>query len=408
MKRSRILLAAGTTAILLSATAANPAEAAPITPSASGYASAASTGTATLGATLALSGSLGSLLDGLIGPIVSSTLNPLVSAISGTVNTAVASTFGAASPYNAATGSGTTQVTTAPAAFPNDTLPSPCTAGGSQPCMSGANIALSAPPLATAQVGTINGYAEQVASTADATSPIFGRAGVANTNVSLLSGVPTLIPGLPSVTNPLVNVNAVAAKSNCPNDGATGASKPKTAPSVGIEGTGMSLLGGLITFDVVGTQIANLKVNGTAYGTVLNLPTLTISGITVSQYGRAVLVSIPLTLNQVMAALGITGTLASSLTSYATGSTVALNLVVGPNSTLTNRTASAWGLGIGADLSGALTFNLQNLVTATVTVPSGLTGANYGNVLDLRLAYTACQSGVVLPAVVPIVPVALV
>jgi hypothetical protein len=61
---------------------------------------------------------------------------------------------------------------------------------------------------------------------------------------------------------------------------------------------------------------------------------------------------------------------------------------------VTSRSASAWGLGIGVDLSGDLGFNVLDLVTATVHVPTGVGGGNYGNLLDLRLAYTTCQSGV--------------
>jgi hypothetical protein len=87
---------------------------------------------------------------------------------------------------------------------------------------------------------------------------------------------------------------------------------------------------------------------------------------------------------------------------------VRLRLVVGPNSTLTNRTASAWGLGIAADLSGTLSFNLLDLVTANVVIPSGISGGNRGNLIDLRLAYSTCQSGVIVPATVRAIPPLLV
>jgi len=43
-----------------------------------------------------------------------------------------------------------------------------------------------------------------------------------------------------------------------------------------------------------------------------------------------------------------------------------------------------------------------------VNIPSGINGGNYGNVLDLRLAYTTCQSGVNMPATVRPLPPALV
>ena len=87
---------------------------------------------------------------------------------------------------------------------------------------------------------------------------------------------------------------------------------------------------------------------------------------------------------------------------------MALTLIVGPHTSITSTTAIAWGLGIAADLSGKLQFNLLDLVGAQVTVPSGITGPNLGNLLDLRLAYATCQSGVTTPPKTAPIPPALV
>jgi hypothetical protein len=410
--RMRATVAGASAAALLGVVVATPAPAGALVPGitngASAYAAAAGTGSANLQANLQLSGSLGSLLDALIGPIVSQELDPLLAGLQGTVNSVVSGVLGASGSYNASTSPSQQQYGTAPAAFPNDTTPSPCLSVGSQPCFSAASANVSVPPLISAQVGGLSGYAEQVTSPADATNPIFGRASVANPRISVLPGITTLIPGLPSVGNPLIGAGLVNAKANCPNDGAPGATKPKTAPSASLSASGVTLLGGLITLDVASGQIANLKVNNVAYASVLALPTLTVSGVTVSPYGSSVLVSIPLSLSQILAGLGITGTVATALSSRGLTSTLALKIVIGPNSVVTSRTAAAWGLGIGVDLSGALTFNLLNLVTASVNVPSGITGSNFGNLLDLRLANTTCQSGVVMPATTPVIPPALV
>ena len=51
------------------------------------------------------------------------------------------------------------------------------------------------------------------------------------------------------------------------------------------------------------------------------------------------------------------------------------------------------GAGHRRNLSGDLTFNVLDLVTANVHIPTGIGSGNLGNVLDLRLAYTSCQSG---------------
>jgi hypothetical protein len=406
--RAALTLAA-TTAVVATVTAAPAAAAGTVlTPGASAYAAAGATGTATLKANLQLAGSLGKLLDALISPIVSQDLNPLVGALQGATSGLVTSALGSASPYSAATNPAQTQVTTAPVNFPNDTLPSPCASTGSQPCYSGPSAGVNAAPLVTASVGVLNGYAEQVASSADATNSIFGRATTTNAKVSVLPSLSSLIPGLASVGNPLVSATSVASKARCPNDGAAGASKPTTAPTAFVSASGVSLLGGLVTFTVASGAIANLTVNSVSYASVLALPTVSVAGVTISPFGSAVMVSIPLTLTQVLGALGITGAVATALQSFTPTSSVNLRIVVGPNITLTNRTAAAWGLGVGVDLAGSLGFNLLDLVTANVVIPTGISGANSGNLLDLRLAYSTCQSGVVAAATVPAVPPGLV
>jgi hypothetical protein len=412
------LVVTAATAVVVAATAA-PALADPtITNGASAYSAGAGTGTASLKANLKLKGSLGSLLDDIVGPIVSQDLNPLLGALQATIGTVVATALGGSSTYNAATTGTQTQVATPPAAFPNDTLPSPCTSSGSQPCYSATSTAgINAAPLVTAGVGAVNGYVEQVAGSAtDTTNPIFGRATVASPQVSVLPGISSLVPGLPNAVNPLVSSSLVAAKANCPNDGAAGAAKPKTAPSASESVANVTLLGGLITLGVLDGQIVNLNVNNVAYPTgVLSLPTVTVAGVTISPYGNSVLVSIPLSVAQILAGLGLSSTVITALNTFAPTSTLALRLVVGPNATVTSKSVTAWGLGIGVDLSGSLNFNLLGLVTASVNVPTGISGNNYGNLLDLRLAYVTCQSGVNLggsgggsSSSVPAVPPALV
>ena len=406
IKRRLLPIAActGLVAVVMTATApaasANPT----LTNSASAYSAAAATGTGKLAASLQLSGSLGGLLDSLISPIVSQDLNPLVAALQSSVNGTVASAIGASSSLNASTYAAEQQMSPAPAAFPNDTLPSPCVSSGMQPCYSGASANVNGAPLATVSAGVLSGYVEQVQQSADSTNPVFGRASVANPSVSVLP----LLSSVASATNPLVSASLVAAKANCPNDGAPGATKPATSPSVSMTASNVRLLGGLVTFSVLDGAITTLSVNGVSYASVLDLPTVTVGGVTISPFGASVSVSIPLTVSQVLNALGLPSSVISALNGFTPTSSVALTLVVGPNSTLTSRSASAWGLGVGVNLSGSLSFNVLGLVTATVTIPTGISGSNFGNVLDLRLAYATCQSGVNTPAVVPVVPPALV
>jgi hypothetical protein len=405
-------------AVAVSAVALAPeASAATLTPGASAYSAAADTGTGSMQANLQLTGSLGTLLDSLIDPIVNTALNPLVNALQGTVNDTVAGTLGASSGLNAATDPSQQQVGTAPAAFPNDTLPSPCVASGAQPCYSSAAVSANGAPLASLSTGILTGYGEQVASSADATNPIFARASAANTQVSVLPGISPLVSALPGAVNPLVSVAAANSKANCPNDGVAGASKPTTPPSASVSTTGVSVFGGLVKFNALNGQLTDLTVSATQYqlngpknsGTP-ELPTLTVAGVTIAPYGSSVLLSVPLTVSQVFAGLGLPASVISQLNGLSPTSSLTLSLVVGPSSTITNRTASAWGLGVGVDLSGSLTFNLFGVVTATVNLPTGIRQSNYGNVLDARLAYSSCVSGFTPagPGGPPPIPAALV
>jgi hypothetical protein len=393
------LLGAGTLVLATTGTAA--ASAPTLTPGASAYSAAAGTGTASLGASLQINGSLGKLLGSLIDPIISQDLNPLVAALQDGVNSTVASALGASSNLNASTDPSQQQVATAPAAFPNDTLPSPCVSTGSQPCYSATSSSANGAPLASVSLGLLNGYVEQVQSSADATNPIFGRATANNPQVSVLPGITSLVPGLPAAVNPLVSASVVSAKSTCPNDGAVGATRPATSPSVNETVSNVSILGGLVTFNVLDGGLTSLKVNGTSYqinglstSGIPELGSVTVAGVTIAPYGNSVSISIPLTVAQVLAGLGLPSSVISALNGFTPTSSVTMSLIVGPNSTLTATSASAWGLGIGVDLSGDLSFNVLDLVTATVRIPTGIGSGNLGNLLDLRLAYAACQSGV--------------
>jgi hypothetical protein len=406
----------GSVALVAATTGSAAAIPPTLTPGASAYSAAASTGTAALNASLQLTGSLGGLLGSLVDPIISTDLEPLANALQGGLNSQVASALGASSSLNASTDPSQSQVSTAPATFPNDTLPSPCVSTGSQPCYSATSSATNGAPLASVGLGLLNGYVEQVQSSADATNPIFGRATASSPQVSVLPGITSLIPGLPTAVNPLVSASVVSAKANCPNDGAVGAKKPATSPSINETVSSVNLLGGLVTFNVLDGQLTSLKVNGTSYqinglpgSGIPELGTITVAGVTIAPYGNSVIVSFPLTVSQVLAGLGLPTTVINALTGFTPTSSVTMSLIVGPNATVTSTSASAWGLGIGVNLSGDLGFNILNLVTANVHIPTGIRSGNLGNLLDLRLAYVACQSGVNLSgSVTKAVPPALV
>ena len=121
-----------------------------------------------------------------------------------------------------------------------------------------------------------------------------------------------------------------------------------------------------------------------------------------------VIIGIPLSVSQVLSALGLPGSVVSQLLGFSPTSTVTLNVIVGPDAFVTTTSVTAWGLGVGVDLSGQLGFNLLGLVGATVTIPSGVGGGNLGNLVDLRLGYAACQSGENVSGPLPAIPIELV
>ena len=378
MRRHAVRTLSAVAAVTLAAgIAAPPAQATAVTTGATAYSAGASTGSAGLTTTLTLTGTVGGLLNGLISPIVSSAIDPLVSALQSTVNTSASAALGSGSSDNA--GAPSQQTGPKPGTFPNDAFPSSCSATSTtQPCYSAASSSVNA-ALASLTTGVIRGYTQQTQPSDDATNPIFGRAEVAGVAVSALSGISSL-------TSPLVSAGVVDAQASCPNDGST-------APSASVSATNVSVLGGLVTLGVANGAITNLKVNGTTLGSLGSLSPTTVGGVSVQPYGTALKVSVSLTLANLLSALNLSGSAVSELLGDVTTSSLTLSVIVGPNTSITSTGANAWGLGVGVDLSGSLTFNLLDLVGARVLLPSGVNSGNYGNLVDLRLAYASCTVG---------------
>jgi hypothetical protein len=413
-RRPLVIAAAVLTVAALSAALAPQARAsAPLLSSgAAAHSSGSETGTASPQATMKMTGSLNKLVDPVISPIVNQDLQPLLDA----VNKTVRSLASLMSP-KADTDAGDVQVASAPPAWPNNTVPSPCPTGAH--CYSAGStsgsVASGTTGLASVSMGGLTGYVEQVQQSADPTNPVLGRASGSGVSVSALQAA-----GLASLASPVVLAAAAKSAANCPNDFASGASKPTTAPTANTQATGVSVLGGLVTFDAANGWPTNLHVNGVSLPDtvdnkgntvpgVLSLTKQTVNGVTIARFGQGVVLTIPLTVHQVLTGLGLPAAVVSALETFTPKSTMKLSISVASAATVTSRTAEAWGLGVGVDLSGTLTFNLLGLVTATVTVPTGIAGTNNGNLLDLRLAYSRCTSGnggTTTPPAVPAIPLA--
>jgi hypothetical protein len=363
-----------------------------VTPGASAYSAAGSNGSGSLSAGLTLSGSLGGLLQGVVGPIVTNALDPLVAALQATTNSLVASTLGASSNVTASTP--TYQGNASVSGFPSDSWAAPCPESGVTPCYSASNTNVSN-PLVTLSAPLVRGYTQQNAS---GSKPIYGRAQITNPSVSV-PFVPT-VPGLPAAGT-LVSANTVNSYAACPNDG--------SAPSTGVSAANLQLFGGLIGLSLASnSSISSVTIAGKSY-TLRSMPATAIAGVNLSTYGSALKVTIPLTLAQVELGLGLSSSVVGTLNANAdSNDSLTLTAIIGPNSSVTSTSASAWGLGIGVDLSGSLTFDLAGVVGATVSVPTGIGGGNFGNVLDVRLAYASCKSGASNPTSTPVVPPVLI
>lgn len=381
MARIRIVLAAATAAACVATVQAGSAAASPpITPGSTAFSTPSYTGTGTVRATLALTGSLGGLLDGLIGPIVNQDLNPLVDALKAlSFNSLVSAALGVSSSYTAGTPS--FETTPAPGAFPAETVPpAGCGDAAGLPCYdASSNLAPALGSLASIALSRVSGYTQQLQNSADVHQTMFGRSRVAGPSVSVL-------PGIAGLANPLASSSTVDSKALCPNDG--------TDPDATSNVSSVTLLGGLVRFSVVDGDVATLTVNGVSYTGVATLPTVTVGAVTISPYGgTAVRVAVAISAAQILGAIGLPASITSVLLGDVPTASLSLNVIVGPRSALTTTSSMSTGLGIAVDLSGSIGFTLLGLVGASVTIPSGATGGNFGNILDLRLAYATCTVG---------------
>jgi hypothetical protein len=378
----RRLLGAATVATVVAATAgswvAAPASAtgAPVSTGAIAYSSPAHLGGEALAPSLTITGALGGLLNGIISPIVTSDLDPLLGDLQGGANTLVNSLLGSASSFNANTP--TYQGTFEPAGFPADAAPPSCVVTDpTTPCYSGTGVTLTTSPLASIGVPVLSGYTQQVLASTDAANPVYARATVTNPTVSAL-GIS------------LVSATAVNSKASCPT-------ATSTAPTASVSASTVSLLGGAAGLSLASNgTIAGVTIGGNAY-TLSTLPTstFTLAGqqVTAQAYGTELRLNITLSLPSLLSGLGIaaSSSVATALLGYVVSTSLTLSLVVGPSSSVTTGAATAWGLGIGVDLAGSVGFNLLGVAGATITLPTGIGGSNYGNVLDLKLAYSSCS-----------------
>lgn len=202
-------------------------------------------------------------------------------------------------------------------------------------------------------------------------------------------------PQLSVLGSNVADLGAATATATCPSAG---------SPSASVSLSDVSLFGGAVAAKLAnGSTTLQVSLNGGGYVGVGSLsPTLTAvpgTSVSVRVDGNLLQVTESVSLSDLLGGLNLAGLL-SNLSGLidTSGTALSLSLTVGPGtaaSNVTGSTATAWGLEVGADLTGTVSLDVLGLLggTASVTIPSGIAGTSYGNLLDLKLGYATCQSG---------------
>ncbi|MBN9619739.1 MAG: hypothetical protein J0H43_08405, partial [Actinobacteria bacterium] len=307
------------------------------------------------------------LPTGLLGFLSSITTDvaPLTTALSQLVSQTVAGVAaGLTGAGLSATNSGTSTPTPSAGTYPT------CTASGwsTSDCYGPLVPTVSLPSLLTLSSGTTQGYA----------------AYSSTTGYSAAAKVADPVLGLLGIT--LANLGIVQSTSSCTSNGSCTQTQSISGASLLGGAVQLSLANGRFLATVNGVQVSGVAVPLSVAGI----------GATISANGNLLTVKIALTLTQLLNSLGL-GSLLSSVVGLVDanngGPSATLTLTVGPGSSTSNGTTSAWGLDVGVDLSANINISLLGLAGVSISVPSGIGGSNYGNLLDLKLAYTNAASG---------------
>jgi hypothetical protein len=194
----------------------------------------------------------------------------------------------------------------------------------------------------------------------------------------------------------LIHENQATASVSCPNAG--------SAALGNITFTGITLLNGLVGVTLSNvTNLWTVTFAGNpvvmAPGGVVSLP-LPGNPLTVGLNGNLLSVSLGIDLNALLGGLGLGGILnAISGIVDTRGTNLRLTLTFGPGGATTGGTqAMAWGTEMGLDLSGTLSVGLLSILggligSASISIPTGIGGTSYGNILDLKYGYASCTTG---------------
>jgi hypothetical protein len=229
---------------------------------------------------------------------------------------------------------------------------------------------------------------------------LYGPQGSVSATSSAYSATSKFTSADLSVLNLSIGDLGVASASvTCPTPG-TG------TPSAALTLSGVSLIGGLIKAQLAnGSNLAQVSLNGGSWQAITGVSSILTAvpntTLQVRANGDFLQVSESIGIDRLLAALGLGGLFSGLPGQIDTHDTdLTLSITIGPGSSTANGNTgiSAWGLEVGVDVSGTIAVKeLSSLGLlggqAVITIPSGITGSHYGNLMDLKLAYATCTSG---------------
>ncbi len=350
--RARILAAVVAPVVALALVAVPAAPASANTPGrGNSYAAAAQVGAASglSVQTDIVPGILGYALGGLLQHVVDPVLNALTSIIPSTISQLTSAIVGAGWSAN---NTGSTVPAPTDGSYPNCTSP-----WNSTDCYGG-TLTVGTDSLLSLSLGGPQGYAAY-----DSTNGFTAAARETDAGIHLF-GIS------------LLDLGTVQSSAHCDKDGACTQTQ---------QVQGLRLLNGMVDASLAnGSDLWTASFDGQSIGVAgLSIP-LGLGGIKAAAFvdGSLIKVRLGISLNGLLNVLTLDGLLGQDAAS------ITLTLTIGPGHVAAGGSTGAWGLDLGLDLAANLSISLPLLGGVSITIPTGISGENYGNLLDLKLAYS--------------------